>query len=361
MPEDAPSDSTPKKFAVELHNEAQQDNEVPFAILASVLNDMQQAFYLLALQHERRDVRERARIPAEIEKRYVLRAAIPNEGSYAQPAVLGDPHSELFASGDLDAVYSGFREFSLAIATSDFGKLETIVPDRQMRRRILDRFRSMIPKPGTGWELRLRYGREYTIELGRSAYNAVAGLLKRAGRDAITTNVVTGKLVAIDFDAHEITMKYPPTRREFVCYYDESIEERLIDQRRELIQITGSVTLDEDDSPKKITDVVDIVGVDLSPFILSEFESGDRALRFRHPLEITPTLDDSQQVFCLEYEPLGIDMYASTREELEVLIYEELDVLWRNYAIEDPRHLSLDAQELQTELLAAIEEIDNAT
>ncbi|MBS1912741.1 MAG: hypothetical protein JST22_12205 [Bacteroidetes bacterium] len=360
MPEDTLSNPTPKEFAVELHNETHRDNEVPFAVLASVLNDMQQAFYLLALQHEGRDVRERARIPAEIERRYILRAAIPKEGSYAQPATLGDPNSELFVPRDLDAVYSDFREFSTALATSNLEKLQSIVPDRQMRRRVLERFRSMIPKPNTGWGLRLRYEHDHTVELDRHAYRAVAGLLKRADDGIITTNIVTGVLVAIDFDAHEITLKYPPSQREFVCYYNESIEGRLIDQRRELIQITGSVTLDEDDSPKKVTDVVDIVGVDLSPFIVMEFEYEGRILRFRRPLEITPTLDESQQVICLEYEPLGIDIYASTRDELDTLIYEELDVLWRNYALEDPRNLSLDARELKSKLLAAIEEIGHA-
>jgi len=360
MPEDTPSDIIPKEFAVELHNEAQPDSEVPFAILASVLDDMQQAFYLLALLHEGRDVRERACIPAEIERRYALRAAIPVEGSYVQPAIVGDVHSELFAPTDLDTVYSMFRTFSEAIAELAWDKLQGIVRDRQMRRRILDRFRSMIPKPSTGWGLRLRYENNHTIEFDKRTYKEISQLIKRDGGDAITTNIVTGKLVKIDFDAHEITLQYPPTQREFVCYYDESIEDRLIEQRRGLIQVTGSVTLDESDNPKKITDVIDIVGVDLSPFLLHEFEYDDYTLRFRHPIEITPTLDDGYQVFCLEYTLLGIDVYASTREELDALLSEEIDVLWRNCAREDLSNLTLDARQLKDQLLDAIEEINNA-
>jgi len=77
-------------------------------------------------------------------------------------------------------------------------------------------------------------------------------------------------------------------------------------------------------------------------------------------LEIPPTLDESQQVFCLEYSELGIDIYASAREELDLLLWEEIDVLWRNYALEDSRNLTQDAQELKMNLLAKIEEIDHA-
>lgn len=360
MPTNIQSNTNPQKLVIELHNDARPDNNVPFTILASVLEDMQQAFYLMALVHEGRDVRERARIPAEVERRYALRATVPVAGSYAQPAIVGDVHSDLFVSADLGAVYSKFQMFSEAVAGLSLDKLQSIVPDRTMRRRILDRFRNMIPKPATGWGLRLRYETGQTVEFDKRIYKTITELLK-SSYNAITTNIVTGKLVAIDFDAHEITLQYPPTKREFVCYYDESIEERLIEQRREFIQITGSVTLDENDNPKKITDVIDIVGVDLSPFLLHEFEYDEYTLRFRHPLEITPAFDDSRQVFCLQYERLGIDVYATTREELDSLLSDEIDVLWRNYAREDPSDLTLDAQQLKIYLIEAIEEIDNAT
>gem|GEM_PF-5589672 len=43
----------------------------------------------------------------------------------------------------------------------------------------------------------------------------------------------------------------------------------MLDRRRELVQVMGSVTLDEDDHPKKITDVLDIIDVDISAFHLS--------------------------------------------------------------------------------------------
>jgi hypothetical protein len=360
MSTNVPSNVKANGLVVELYNEAHPDNDVPFAILASVLEDMQQAFYLLALQHEKREIQERARIPSEVERRYVLRASIPKQGSYALPATLGDPYSELFVPEDIEAVSNSFHSFMQAVATSDDNAIRDIVQDRQLRRRVLGRVRSMIPKPGSGWGLRLKYDGRDSIQLAKQAYHEITQILKKSDSNTVAS-VVTGELVKIHFDSHEIILRYPVTRRELTCYYDASIEERLLESRRELIQIIGSVTLDENDNPTRITDVIDIVDIDLSAFQLSEFKYPGRILRFREPIEISPTLDDSQQVFCLEHEPLGIDIYASTREELDMLLWEEIDVLWRNYAVEDSDRLTPDAQELKQYLLEAIEEINNAT
>jgi hypothetical protein len=106
---------------------------------------------------------------------------------------------------------------------------------------------------------------------------------------------------------------------------------------------------------------MDIMNVNLSAFQLSEFRYTGRTLRFRRPVELIPSLDDSRQVLYLECERLGIDVHASTREELDLLLWEEIDVLWRNYALEDARNLTPDAQQLKRNLLEAIEEIAHAT
>ncbi len=218
----------------------------------------------------------------------------------------------------------------------------------------------MIPKPGSGWELELGYNGHGTINLGVAVVHQVASLLKQTDSSSVT-NIVTGKLVKIDFGARAITLLYPVTQRELVCYYDPSIEERLLQNRRELVQVIGTVVLDDQDNPKQITGVVEILDVDLSPFELSEFRYSGYRLKFHTPLEIIPTLDESQQVFCLEYSELGIDVYASTREELDFLLEAEIDVLWRNYALADDKELTPDAQELKDRLLGIIEEIRNAT
>jgi hypothetical protein len=168
---------------------------------------------------------------------------------------------------------------------------------------------------------------------------------------------VTGRLERIDFGARMLTIIYAVTRRELDCHYDESIEELLLENPRELIQVTGRVTLDEEGNPTRITDVEDIREVDLSPFHLSEFRLPDRTLRLREPLLLTPALDETEQLLCLSDPTLGIDICAPTREELDVALHEEIDVLWRNYALADTVQPMTDAAaSLKQRLVEAIEE-----
>ncbi len=353
------SGAAQRELDVRLYRHIEGDDEIPFGILAQVLADIQQAFYLMAIQQESREINERARIPSDIEQRYVLRAAPSKTGSYIIPAYAGNPDSELSADTAIVATLDKFRRFSHALKRSQASALREIIPDGQLRRRILEKFRSMIPKPGSGWMLEMRYGDDDSITFGVDTRQEIGQLLKKEAGDAVTYTV-TGELVKIDFQARKLTLRYPVTQRELDCYYDPSIEELLLQKRRELIQVTGIATLDELDHPKQISRVEDIRDVDISPFILSEFRYEHRLLRFRQPLELTPVLDESQQVLCLVYPELGIDICVTTRDELDIALREEIDFLWRNYALEDSAMLTADAVEVKKRLLQTIEEVPYA-
>ena len=172
-----------------------------------------------------------------------------------------------------------------------------------------------------------------------------------------TVHAVTGRLARIDFNMRKITILYPVDNRKLECSYDESAEEMLVKNRRGLIQVIGEVILDEEGEPQKIIEVQDIRELDLSPFYLKEFHFEERTIRFRSPLKLQPELDESQQLICLEYLELGIDVYAFTREELVELLESEIEFLWRMYALADDERLTLKAAELKHNLLNTLEEV----
>ena len=95
---------------------------------------------------------------------------------------------------------------------------------------------------------------------------------------------------------------------------------------------------------------------DLSAFYLTQFEYPDRVLFFRDEIAIEPELDESQQLMILRQDHLGIDVVGSTREELLQGLLEEIEILWRNYALAPDRELSPAARRLKRSLLDAIEE-----
>ncbi len=67
--------------------------------------------------------------------------------------------------------------------------------------------------------------------------------------------------------------------------------------------------------------------VELSPFYLTQIEYEDKVLKFKQQLTLEPELDDSKQLLRLYHEPLGIDVFAYTRDELEDELISQIEFL----------------------------------
>ena len=65
------------------------------------------------------------------------------------------------------------------------------------------------------------------------------------------------------------------------CVYDDAIEDLLIENRRDLIQVTGLIVLDDAGAPKMITHVNDIRELDLSPLTVDTVKVGNWVLKPR--------------------------------------------------------------------------------
>ncbi len=334
-------------------------NHVPVGVLTQVLSGLQRTVYLLAMEIERIETRKRERISNDIERKYVVLCAPSSEGSYHINAQIGDPSCDLFAPDDVREVRERLVECVKVISDRGNGELSELIPDWGRRTRVLESIRQMVPKKGSGIRLQIR--RRDDAEFFNSLC-VQAGLRRflppTSGEESIRT--VTGRLSRIDFDDRKVTIFYQPTEKDLECTYDETVEHLLLENARELIQVTGRVILDENDQPKRITDVEHIQELDLSPFYLEEFEYPERKLRFRKPVTITPELDDTGQLLCLRDSDLGINVHAFTRDELDEALEDQIHMLWRLYGLADNETLTSKAQQLKKNLLDSLEEMSHA-
>ena len=81
---------------------------------------------------------------------------------------------------------------------------------------------------------------------------------------------------------------------------------------------------------------------------------------FLKPLQLTPEHDETQQLYCLEEQDLGIDVYAYTRDQLDVELKEQIAFLWDDYAQVPGEELTDAAIRLKQNLLAAVREVPHA-
>jgi len=349
----------PERFEFRVESSVPDESTVPAPVLLQVLDGAQRTIFLLGLLQEGREVRERARISADIEEKYVLRCAVPKAGSYVLPAVLGNPQSDLFAQEAIHSVAEKFRRVGEALSKRTMDSFKQIIPDRVMRVRVLEALRSMLPKTGSGWRLTMKTGNAEFARFDETLAAVIQESVKRAEDEGMVTTV-TGRLVKIDFSERKLTIHYPVTNREMDCFYDEAVEEMLLENRRDMIQVTGRVTLDNRDQPIKITEVEKISDLDLSPFQVVSVPCKDKTLRFIRPLSLSPKANENWQLLFLEQPDLGIDVFGATRERLLAELHEQIALLWCEYAQADDGSLAPAARKVKERLLASIQEVQSA-
>lgn len=350
------ADVSGRKLDLRIEGIDRGDDPIPAAIIVQILVGMQHTLQLFAMNREHRELRPRARIPVDIQRRYVLECSAPRTGSFLIAARLGATDEALFDTQATQAVVEDFSQFVRALTAGDPQALTRLVPDGALRRRIAESMRLMAPKSGSRWRLSVEPDGGERVVIGEEILARAREILRRDSDDT-SVQTVTGRLDAIDFGARKVTIIYRPTQRQLDCYYDEAIEELLLENPRELIHVTGRVALDDDGHPTRITDVDEIREVDMSPFDVHELRIPDRTLHFRETLVLTPEMDESEQLLWLRHESLGIDVCAPTREDLDRALMDEFDVLWRNY-VDAPQGspMTIEAKALAQRLRDAVRE-----
>ena len=100
--------------------------------------------------------------------------------------------------------------------------------------------------------------------------------------------------------------------------------------------------------------------LDLFTFYLQTIEHAGRIFEFSKPLELTLELDVTKQLYCLEKPELGVDAYASTRDQLDLELGEQVAFLWDTYAMAADEELTCAAIVVKQNLLAALREVPSA-
>jgi len=324
--------------------------------LAAVLAGMQRIAYLLAAVDNRQPVGERVKPSRAVRERYSLRCGLSQAGSYALPLDVGIGNLDLLPDEHgllLDRIGNIFS----AVARQDVRALQHL-PDAVLSRALRE-IQKFLPREQDGVRLSLqtRQVPNPPVLSWRASRFIKERLTPATTEDTVMT--VTGELMRIDFGTRQVTILYPPTRRELVCTYLPEIEDSIVEARKEPIQVTGKFVLDAEGNPLHLTDVTRIEPLDLSPLVITALEA--LPVRFKQALELTPILDeDSQQYLCVAEPSLHLDAFALNRENLFDEIQEQLAMLWQEYALADDADLDDEALKLKTTLHSLMEDVSHA-
>ncbi len=336
-------------------------SEVSVDLITQGLKALQEMVYLAALQAEGRTLHERLRLTDELRNRYVLQCAPPQVGSFEILGRVVDRTDlvDMLRPQEIAKVVTILLASCVAISSGDRVELSRQLPDSRLRNRMLACAGRLCPPVGSGHRCELTGPGVSPIDLDDTLPSRLEPLLHQEENHR-ETQTVTGRLHAIDFEKHVIRMHHAPSRRVLECYYDEEVEGMLLDNRRELIQVTGQVVLDDQGKPKEILAVDQIWDLDLSPLSLVDVQSHGTRLRARQSFELKPALSEDEQLVCLVHEPWSLDVFAATRTELLAEAKAQLSMLWMEYALAADETLSEPAQRVKRKLLEDWVEIERA-
>lgn len=339
------------------------DSEIPADLLSDALRAAQRAFHLAGMiieQPDRLGERLRARVPADVARKYVLRCRPAIEGSYDLPTVLG--FDELVADPSLAAAST---LFSAAVdAGSQDGTPTGLndLPAGAVGRAFLLAVAGIAPPRGSGWSLEVAEGGSSRV-LTETAHRRLEELARRLeDGPVIERGTVTGELRAIDFARKQITILHPAESRELECSYSVADEVVLINQRLSLVHVTGRLIRDASGRVASIDEVDKIEIYDATPIELGRIETAVGAIRPRQGLRFDPFQDPeaASQWMTVEYPALDLLVTAPTRSALVDAVRDELAFLWEQYVADVTSRLSPSGQALRDTLLSLFEEVADA-
>ena len=336
--------------------------EVPASVLLQTLEGLQQLVWQFAHSREGGQLRQRLKFPADLKERFTLHLSPATPGSYIVHGRVGGITDDLVNPVVAADVVHDITNFCAAAVHGQKADIARLLPDRALRSRALDCLRSIAPLPGSGYRTELRNSNGPAINLTETLQADLNRLFSDAENEETDepVQVVTGKLIEVNFDEHSLKIFYKPTRRQLTCEYDETVEPLLFENRRDFIQVRGKVRLGADNHPESIVDADYIGDLDLSPFILHDIDFQGLRLRFKRPHLVEPKLDETQQLICLHDPNLNLSAHAALRSELFEEVRACVHLLWTEFAREDDAKLDSAARELKQRMLAQIEEVAGA-
>lgn len=342
------------KFSLHIEGGLILGDAVPAAVLSLILKNMQQCFDLIGTYIEGQTIHELEKSPLVNRNRFQLICKISEHGCYAVPVELVG--NDLLNENVLN-VMNVFKGVMTGIALDNSQLINDSLPDDRLRFRMLESIRSMSPRADAKWSMSL--WDQNNVQFGSLNYKSDSIL--RAAMTTVTqkatSHVVTGTLKNIDFQERIITIIYSQNGRLIDCFYDKKIEGRLIENRRGLIQVSGQVILDPEGIPLKITHVDDMTELDLSPLIIDRIHWGKIDLVSNTNLIFEPDFDELTQLIYISYEHLGIYVFATTRDRLIIELYEQVVMLWNEYAKADDLSLDMEAIKMKQNLLSVFSEL----
>lgn len=311
-----------RQISFVLSGEAIRDHRVSVSLFAKTLKAVQDTMNQIGKAKVEYESSKRGPTPAIVRTECELFFVRSDPGSLTATLELAPHEPKLIPEYERDLgaeALEGARVLIDSIVNDDPTELERVFPDEKYRYRVVEFLSEALPKEGS----------DYTIAF-------------RIGKDKKYPQVVR------------------PTR-ERVARLTGISEARIVEEEIAVVQLVDAlcrvkVRPDETLRPEDITAIVEWRPIgdspDLRPFRPRDIRWGDRTLMLHHEIACDVSIEDD--LYVVQYEPLGIRAYADSREDAVAAFNEEFILLWDEYASAPEERLTPDAIRLKRLLVELV-------
>ena len=301
-----------------LAGDAVQDGRVSVSLFAKTIQSVQEIVFQIAGARLKREMR--GRIPAIIKAKCELFLVKTEPGSLNAVLELPGKEATLFPD-EVDFsedVIEDMQRAIEAILEVDDVKLEQILPQPFLRRRVVSRIRTIAPADGSDYRLSFRFN------------GGPPKTLIRPTKESMY------KLAAITAELEEREEPVP-----------------------KFVEAKGMAQLEDDGNIKKWIETFEVKELELNPDHVwrpQKIRTKGKVFHLTH--RIACVIEKQDDLFFSEDTNLGIIAYGETREDVIRAFSNEFEVLWDVIAQEEDNLLTQDALLLKRYVLQLVRKVE---
>jgi len=296
-------------ITIKLASKDTKNGKIPVSIFVKTVNSIQKTMYALGTVRLKGEPASPGRKPSIIEKECELFLLKAEPGSLLAQLALPDKEPDLAVGVPSfgECVLQDFEKIMYSFSEKNPEVFKRIVPDTKCRKQIYNNLVSLLPSEEDDYEFYFSFDKSKPL---RKAYR--------------------------------------PSSEEAVKYIDdvENDVENSDDLEKLMIVAWGIVDKDTGEL-REIKQIIeyDILDDVIRPYRASEISYGNRKLLLSY--EIACPVIKEEGYYIVQYEPLGIQAYAKSREEAINEFKEEFMMIWDIYGNESDDNLTQDAIQLK--------------
>jgi hypothetical protein len=312
----------------------------PADAVISSLWALQRLVYIIGMKSEGRAFGQRMKPSAKVRRDYAVVCRPAEVGSHIQPLQIANR-----AGAFTPAAVVAREQLLHALKAFDSGEanvVERAIPNARERWFMADAAAGLLPEADSGIDVTVRAGSFGPFSFKADRARQTIERFRSGKPPQPEKETVVGKLKAVDYALTVVTIQ-PVGARGVRIGYPLQIESFLQANVRRRVSLFGDPQVNAAGNVVGFENLINLTEIEPSLPAIEYFDSGGRKVAARRPLPILVAYDFEDRCFVSQDDDLGIDAYSDSYSDIRSNILEELDVLWRNYALAPDDELASDA------------------